>query len=107
MAVPKKIEMTAVDVELEEELSKAAEEIKTKQKKELQTLKELDLSQYAIAGKEEEWQDAVGSSTLPTIVSISSSKGAGAKRRSTDTHGAGTMKQKKRGKDGTKPKKKH
>ena len=28
------------------------------------------ISRYAIAGKEEEWQDALGSSTLPTMVSI-------------------------------------
>ncbi|KAJ8299182.1 hypothetical protein KUTeg_023242 [Tegillarca granosa] len=59
MIQEKEIRMEPVKQTMEEELNEAAEEISTKQKKDLAILKDLDLSQYQIKGSEHEWKSAL------------------------------------------------
>ena len=48
----------------------AANEIQSKQKKELERLKLMDLSQYSIKGQEAEWSQALKSGKTKSMVSI-------------------------------------
>ncbi|XP_031549437.1 RNA cytidine acetyltransferase-like [Actinia tenebrosa] len=71
----KEVNMEPLAKTLNQDLDEAAIEMEAKQKKELERIKELDLSEYAISGKDEEWSTALGGKEKQhTIVSIPSSK---------------------------------
>lgn len=72
MIQEKEIRMEPVKQTMEEELNEAAEEISTKQKKDLAILKDLDLSQYQIKGSEHEWKSALSGGKKQGLVSIKS-----------------------------------
>lgn len=72
MIQEKEITMEPVKQTMEEELNEAAEEIATKQKKDLAILKDLDLSQYQIKGSEHEWKSALSGGKKQGLVSIKS-----------------------------------
>ncbi|KAK0086567.1 hypothetical protein PV325_002971 [Microctonus aethiopoides] len=65
-----------VDVEsgknMQKELEETAAELMKKQKKELQKLKNENLSQYAIKGSEEEWTSALKSKGSKSLISVKS-----------------------------------
>lgn len=51
----KEVNMTPVLKSMQQELNEAADELKKKQKKELEKLKKDNLTQFAIKGSEDEW----------------------------------------------------
>ncbi|KAL9955538.1 hypothetical protein ACROYT_G036875 [Oculina patagonica] len=60
---------------LQEDLEEAAKELKEKQKKELEKLKNIDLTEFAISGKDEDWQEALSSSkNNVNVISVTSTK---------------------------------
>ncbi|XP_022780081.1 RNA cytidine acetyltransferase-like [Stylophora pistillata] len=60
---------------LQEDLEEAAKELKEKQKKELEKLKNIDLSEFAISGKDDEWSTALGNNKNNTsVISVASTK---------------------------------
>ena len=50
--------------------SEAAREVENKQREELDVLKKLDLTQYAIKGSEGDWSNALTESKSSTMISI-------------------------------------
>jgi len=71
----KEVSMEPLAQGLQEDLEEAAKELKEKQKKELEKLKNLDLSEFAISGKDEEWQQALSSSkNNVSVISVTSTK---------------------------------
>ncbi|XP_022083616.1 RNA cytidine acetyltransferase-like isoform X2 [Acanthaster planci] len=73
-ASAKEVVMEPVKQTLAQDLEEAASEIKAKQKKELERLKLLDMSQYTIKGQEDEWNKALQSGKAKNMVSIPSDK---------------------------------
>lgn len=69
LLAPRSINMEPVEQTLEQELKEAAKEIEAKQKMEAKKLQDMDFSEYAIKGSEEEWQKAVAAAQK-TLVSI-------------------------------------
>ncbi|KAG8191247.1 hypothetical protein JTE90_003260 [Oedothorax gibbosus] len=65
--------MKPIDQDLNEELEEAAQKIKQQQELDALKLRDLDISQYAIKGSEDEWQKALFSGRK-TLVSIKSLK---------------------------------
>ncbi|XP_072031061.1 RNA cytidine acetyltransferase-like [Amphiura filiformis] len=61
MAMERAVVMEPTQQSMEQELEEAAEELKVKQKAELEQLKAADLSQYTIKGQEDEWAAALKS----------------------------------------------
>ncbi|KAJ7375753.1 N-acetyltransferase 10, partial [Desmophyllum pertusum] len=71
----KQVAMEPLAQGLQEDLEEAAKELKEKQKKELEKLKHLDLSEFAISGKDEEWQEALSNSNSNVnVISVTSTK---------------------------------
>ncbi|KAM7435703.1 N-acetyltransferase 10 [Porites harrisoni] len=71
----KEVTMEPLAQGLQEDLEEAAKEMKEKQKKELEKLKHLDLSEFAISGKEEDWQEALSSGkSNVNVISVTSTK---------------------------------
>ncbi|XP_054718825.1 RNA cytidine acetyltransferase-like [Uloborus diversus] len=66
------VKMKPVAEDLNEELEKEAEKVKQQQTENVEKLKDLDFSQYAIKGSEEDWEKALhsGRKTLVSIKSI-------------------------------------
>ena len=50
--------------------TQAAKEVADKQKKELESLQSMDLSQYSIKGSEQDWDQALGGRSKPGVVSV-------------------------------------
>eukprot|EP00112_Aurelia_sp_Birch-Aquarium-sp1_P011190 Seg2357.3 transcript_id=Seg2357.3/GoldUCD/mRNA.D3Y31 product="RNA cytidine acetyltransferase" protein_id=Seg2357.3/GoldUCD/D3Y31 len=72
--IPKKnIIMEPTSISLDKELDDAEKQFKAKQKKELEKVKSMDLTEFAIAGNDEEWKVALGKTKSLGNVSISSS----------------------------------
>ncbi|RMX60078.1 hypothetical protein pdam_00004498 [Pocillopora damicornis] len=60
---------------LQEDLEEAAKELKEKQKKELEKLKNIDLSEFAISGKDDEWNTALSNNkNVTSVISVASTK---------------------------------
>jgi len=71
----KEVSMEPLAQGLHEDLEEAAKELKEKQKKELEKLKKIDLSEFAISGKDEEWQEALSNSkSNVNVISVTSTK---------------------------------
>jgi N-acetyltransferase 10 len=68
------VDMKPLEKSIDDELAMAGEELKIKQKKQLQELSGDDLHKYAVAGTEDEWHDALSGSTQPSVVSIKRGK---------------------------------
>lgn len=67
----KEVNMTPVLKSMQQELNEAADELKKKQKKELDKLKKDNLTQFAIKGSEDEWGKALQESKSgKNIISI-------------------------------------
>ncbi|PIK41706.1 putative N-acetyltransferase 10-like [Apostichopus japonicus] len=81
IAEEKRVEMEPTPQSLAQDLDEAAAEIKVKQKKELEKLKELNLSQYAIRGQEDAWSTALQSGSSKNIVSVKGKKDQQPKRK--------------------------
>lgn len=74
----KDVEMEPLAQGLEQDLEEAAQEMKEKQKKELEKLKHIDLSEFAISGKDEDWQEALSSNkSNMNVISVTSTKRKG------------------------------
>ncbi|XP_028411491.1 RNA cytidine acetyltransferase-like isoform X2 [Dendronephthya gigantea] len=74
MTKEKEIIMEPLAKDLNEELEEIAEEIKEKQKEKTEMLKSMDLSQYAIAGKDNDWNEALKGKGPSQMISIASDK---------------------------------
>lgn len=70
LAPKKNIHVTPVPDSIFEELEEAAKELKKKQLKELEKLKNENLTHFAIKGSEEEWQKALTGKNKKSIVSV-------------------------------------
>ncbi|EDO49259.1 predicted protein [Nematostella vectensis] len=70
----KDVHMEPLAKSLNQDLEEAAKEMEVKQKKELEKLKLVDFSEYAISGKEDDWQEALSGKGTHNLVSIPSSK---------------------------------
>ncbi|XP_071957067.1 RNA cytidine acetyltransferase-like [Antedon mediterranea] len=81
MAEAKEVIMEPTRQTMDEEMAKAAVEIESKHKKELEQLKSLDLSQYVIKGQENEWTSALKSGTKKSVISIKSPGDGDQKKR--------------------------
>ncbi|KAK2187051.1 hypothetical protein NP493_180g07027 [Ridgeia piscesae] len=68
----REINMQPVKQTMDDELSEAAKEVSEKQKKDLDVLKGLDLSQFSIRGSEEDWGQALSSGKPAGLVSVKS-----------------------------------
>lgn len=69
------VNMEPVSQSLDDELEEAAQKIKEKQMEDLKKLKEMDFSEFAIKGSEDDWEKALHSGRK-TLVSIKSLKKA-------------------------------
>ena len=74
MTKGKEIVMEPLAKDLSEELEEVAEEIKEKQKENTEILKSMDLSQYAITGKDDDWKEALKGNEPAKMISIASDK---------------------------------
>jgi len=74
LAPARAIVMEPTAKSLDKELDEAEQEFKDKQKAEIENLKSLDFSEYAISGNDEEWNIALGKSKNLGNISITSSK---------------------------------
>ncbi|KAI0242812.1 RNA cytidine acetyltransferase [Lamellibrachia satsuma] len=72
MMARREINMQPVKQTMDDELSEAAKEVSEKQKKDLDVLKGLDLSQFSIRGSEEDWDHALSSGKPAGLVSVKS-----------------------------------
>ncbi|CAH1973721.1 unnamed protein product [Acanthoscelides obtectus] len=68
----KEVEMTPVAKSMHDELEEAAKELKKKQKKELEKLKNENLEQFAIKGSETEWGKVLSGKGKKQLISIKS-----------------------------------
>ncbi|CAH1104051.1 unnamed protein product [Psylliodes chrysocephalus] len=66
------LNMTPVAKSMQDELEEAAKELKKKQKKELQKLKNENLEQFAIKGGEDEWEKVLTGKGKKSIVTVKS-----------------------------------
>lgn len=74
MAVSKEIAMEPTARTLSEDLDEAAKEFQEKHKKDMEQIKEMDLTQYMIRGDDEEWDQVLKKAGQTAIVSIKSDK---------------------------------
>ncbi|KAG5839159.1 hypothetical protein ANANG_G00201980 [Anguilla anguilla] len=74
MAVSKEIAMEPTARTLGEDLDEAAKEFQEKHKKDMEQIKEMDLTQYMIRGDDEEWDQVLKKAGQTAIVSIKSDK---------------------------------
>lgn len=75
--LPKKdVNMAPVTKSVHEELEEAAHELKKKQKKELEKLKNENLAQFAIKGSEAEWDKLLSSKKKKNIITVKRYEGA-------------------------------
>ncbi|XP_038050759.1 RNA cytidine acetyltransferase-like isoform X2 [Patiria miniata] len=96
-ASDKEVVMEPTRQTMAQDLEEAASEIKAKQKKELERLKLLDMSQYAIKGQEDEWKKALQSGKAKSMISIPSDKeGPQTKKQKVDSQDAESTKGKKK-----------
>lgn len=72
LAPVKDLQLTPVAKSMQQELDEAANELKKKQKKELEKLKNENLSQFAIKGSEQDWGAIYASKGKKNIVSVKS-----------------------------------
>lgn len=72
MVVQKAVEMEPTTTSLKQDLNDAAREVEEKQKRDMEALKKLDLSQYSIKGNEGDWTEALSASKASSMVSIKS-----------------------------------
>lgn len=70
LAPKKEVHITAVAESVYDELEEAAKELKKKQMKELNRLKNENLTHFAIKGSEEEWQQALTGKNKKNIISV-------------------------------------
>lgn len=70
LAPRKEVTLTPVAESMNDELEKAAQELKKKQKKELQKLKNESLEQFAIKGSEEEWAKVLKGKSKKNIITV-------------------------------------
>lgn len=71
----KEVAMEPLAQGLQEDLEEAAKELKEKQKKELEKLKNIDLSEFAISGKDDEWNTALSNNkNVTSVISVASTK---------------------------------
>lgn len=70
LAPVKDLQLTPVAKSMQQELDEAANELKKKQKKELEKLKNENLSQFAIKGSEQDWGAIYASKGKKNIVSV-------------------------------------
>lgn len=70
LAPRKEVNLTPVAESMNDELEKAAHELKRKQKKELEKLKNESLEQFAIKGSEEEWTKVLKGKSKKNIISV-------------------------------------
>ncbi|XP_023932402.1 RNA cytidine acetyltransferase-like isoform X2 [Lingula anatina] len=82
MVARKEVIMEPVKNSLDQELGEAAAEVAKKQKKDLELLKDADLSQYTIKGSEGDWENAL---TKGTKGLLSVKSGVQEKRKSVDS----------------------
>lgn len=69
--VPQKdVTLGPVAQSMHQELEEAAKELEKKQKKELQKLKNENLSQFAIKGSEQEWDNVLKSKGHKKLISV-------------------------------------
>ncbi|XP_067044164.1 RNA cytidine acetyltransferase-like [Acropora muricata] len=89
----KEVTMEPLAQELQDDLEEAAEELKEKHKKEMAKLKLLDLSSFAISGKDEDWKEALsGNQKKVGVISVTSTK---RKEQPREVHSIPRKKQKK------------
>jgi len=100
----KEIVMEPTTQSLKQELAEVEKEYQGEKKKELEKLKNIDLSQYAVTGTNEEWQEALGKTKSLTNISVQSTKSKLEKRKSSVVEDTSSKKQKKSKKE---KKKKH
>ncbi|XP_035251629.1 RNA cytidine acetyltransferase [Anguilla anguilla] len=74
MAVSKEIAMEPTARTLSEDLDEAAKEFQEKHKKDMEQIKEMDLTQYMIRGDDEEWDQVLKKAGQTAIISIKSDK---------------------------------
>ncbi|XP_043938781.1 RNA cytidine acetyltransferase [Protopterus annectens] len=101
MVATKEVLMEPTVKSLNEDLEEAAKEFKERQKKDIEKLKEMNLTEYMIRGDDEEWNEVLkkaGQNT--TMVSIKSDK-----KRKLDTLGAESTHRQKKMKNKDKEKK--
>lgn len=70
LAPRKDITLTPMAKGMNEELEEAARELKKKQKKELEKLKNENLEQFAIKGSEEEWSKVLKGKNKKSVITI-------------------------------------
>lgn len=74
LAPRKTVTMEPTATSLNQELEEVEKEFKEKQKKEAEKMKLMDLSEFAISGNEQEWNDTLGKTKKLGTISISSTK---------------------------------
>ncbi|XP_070553910.1 RNA cytidine acetyltransferase-like [Ptychodera flava] len=94
IAAEKTVVMEPTKKTMKQELEEAAAEIQAKQKKELEQLKNINLSQYEIKGDDDEWQAALKSGSAQAVVSVKSSGETAGKRKTEESGGKKKNKQK-------------
>nr|CAH7719156.1 unnamed protein product [Callosobruchus chinensis] len=72
LGAKKEVELTPVAKSMHDELEEAAKELKKKQKKELEKLKNENLDQFAIKGSESEWGKVLSGKGKKQLISIKS-----------------------------------
>jgi len=77
------IHMEPTTQTLKQDLAAAEKEYEGKKKKEVEKMKNFDLSQYEITGTNEEWEETVGKTKSLSSISITSTKEKHSKRKST------------------------
>nr|CAI5852035.1 unnamed protein product [Callosobruchus analis] len=70
LVTKKEVELTPVGKSMHDELEEAAKELKKKQKKELEKLKNENLEQFAIKGSESEWGNVLSGKGKKQLISI-------------------------------------
>lgn len=100
MAKNKEVIMEPLAKGLNEELNEVAQEMKEKQKEKAEKLKAMDLSQYAITGKDEDWDTALKSKKPTKLISVASDKPS--KRKSVGVEDEDNSKKRKKHKKKTK-----
>ncbi|XP_055030053.2 RNA cytidine acetyltransferase [Misgurnus anguillicaudatus] len=74
MVATKDISMEPTAQTLNEDLNEAAKEFQEKHQKDMEKIKEMDLSEYMIRGQDEEWEQVLKKAGHTAIVSIKSDK---------------------------------
>nr|XP_006819163.1 PREDICTED: N-acetyltransferase 10-like [Saccoglossus kowalevskii] len=72
MAAEKTVVMEPTRKTMQQEMEEGAAEVQEKQDKEMEQLRNIDLSQYAIKGAEDDWKVALTTGASPAVISIKS-----------------------------------